>query len=201
MAKYKRGSGKTGRVNMRRVEGGWENQHGVVFTDKERRAIKKATDASMAKRQAEYQMWLDSPVYVNGNKVADHRRNLDTMGKKPEFIVAEQSYDLQEFTSRDEFNRYMKKQERIATGRYERDKMRLYKRNFMTSLKNVYGDDAKDVIHKIQFMPQDEFYKRILQDERLEIKYAPSDQKIDGRLDEIRHALTMELKDEDGFNN
>lgn len=198
---YVRGSGKTGRVNMRRVEGGWMNQHGVVFTDAERRAMKKATAASNAKRAAEIAAWSEQPHMVGGRQMAPDKSQLRLMGKETEFIVARQHGDFQRFKTPEDFAKYMKKQERIVSGEYERDKIRLYKRNFTQSLLNTYGDAAKDIAMKVRMMKPEEYMRMVANDERLEIRYVPSDVKVDGRLDELRQALGMKLKDEDFYDD
>lgn len=197
MAKYVRGSGKTGRVNMKRVEGGWMNQHGVVFTDKERRAMKRATAKSNAKRAAEVAAWTEQPHMVGGTQMAADKSQLRLMGKETEFIVSHQHGDIQKFKSTEDFTKYMQKQARIASGEYEREKIRLYKRNFTQSLLNTYGDQAKDIAMKVRMMKPEEYMRMVANDERLEIRYVPSDVKVDGRLDELRQALGMKLKDED----
>ena len=196
MGKYVRGSGKTGRVNMKRVDGGWMNQHGVVFTDAERRAMKKATAASNAKRAAELAAWSEQPHMVGGRQMAPDKSQLRLMGKETEFIVAQQHGDFQRFKTLEDFAKYMKKQERIASGEYERDKIRLYKRNFTQSLLQTYGESAKDIAMKVRMMKPDEYMRMVANDERLEIRYVPSDVKVEGRLDELRQALGMKLKDE-----
>lgn len=197
MAKYVKGSGKTGRINMKRVTGGWMNQHGVVFTDKERRAMRKATKASNAKRAAELAAWSEQPHMVGGRQMTPDKSQLRLMGKETEFIVSQQHGDIQKFKTRVDFAKYMKKQERIASGEYERDKIRLYKRNFMQSLVNVYGDAAKDIAMRVRMMKPEEYMRMVANDERLEIRYVPSDVKVDGRLDELRQALGMKLKDDE----
>lgn len=196
MGKYVRGSGKTGRINMKRVDGGWMNQYGVVFTDAERRAMRKATKASNAKRAAEVAAWEAQPHNVGGTELAPNKTQLLTMGKEPEFIVAQQHGNAQKFKNKAEFEKYMRKQERIMSGEYEVEKIRLYKRNFTDALLQTYGDQAKDIAMKIRTMKPKEYMQMVANDERLEIRYAPSHEKIEGRLNEIRQALGMKLKDE-----
>lgn len=196
MGKYVRGSGKTGRINMKRVEGGWMNQHGVVFTDAERRAMKRATRKSNKKRAAEVAAWEAQPHMVGNVELSPDKSQLLTMGKEPEFIVAQQHGNPQKFRTKADFVKYMKKQERIASGEYEREKIRLYKRNFTDALLQTYGDSAKDIAMKIRMMPPEEYMRKVANDERLEIRFVPSTEKVDGRLNELRQALGMKLKDE-----
>lgn len=189
MAGYVKGSGKTGRKNMRQVEPGlWENEHGVRFTTAERRAIKRAEAKSNLLREKQIAE-LGPPT--------ERKNQLQLMGKKEhDFILTRQDKPLQKFRSRQQFENYMDKQSAIHSGDYQLEKARLYKRNFMNSLRDVYGDEAKDIIHKVKFMDPMEYMKMVDKDEVLEISYVPSDRVISGRLNELRNHLGMKLKPE-----
>ena len=193
---YVRGSGKTGRVNMRRVDGGWMNQHGVVFTDEERKALDKAVKLSNRQREKEVQADKARPRMVAGKVIEEDKNQLHLMKKENEFIVSRQSKDMQRFKSMGDYENYMRKQSAIQSGEYAIDKARAYKSNFMNSLRNTYGDEAKDIINKVRRMNPKKYIELVGSDEVLEIRYAPSDQKTQGRLNEIRQALGMKQVDE-----
>lgn len=193
---YKRGSGKTGRVNMKRVDGGWMNQHGVVFTDEERKALKKAVQLSNKQREKEVSQDMQRPRKVAGQVIEENKGQLHIMGKENEFIVSRQSHDMQKIKSRKDYDNFMRKQEAIQSGDYALDKARAYKRNFMQSLKDTYGDEATDIINKVRRMNPKKYIEMVGSDEVLEIRYAPSTQKTQGRLNEIRQALGMKQVDE-----
>ena len=189
MAKYKKGSGKTGRKNMRQVEPGlWENEHGVRFTTAERRAWKRAEKKSNELREKQIAE-LGEPT--------KRKTQLQLMGKaEHDFIITRQDKPLQKFRSRANFENYMAKQKAIHTGEYQLEKARAYKRNFINSLLDVYGPDAKDIAMKVRMMDPMEYMKMIDKDEVLEISYVDSKTKTPGRLQQLRSHLGMKLKDE-----
>lgn len=161
-----------------------KNKWGVEFTEAERKALITATNRSNAMRNKDL---------AKLNKV---ETQLYTFGKESDFILSRQSDDLQRFKSRDAFENYMKKQEAIHSGEYIADKARAYKHNFTKSLLETYGDDAKDIAMKIRMMPPEQYIKMVAENEKLEIRYVPSDMKVAGRLNQLRAELGMKLKDE-----
>lgn len=189
MAGYVKGSGKTGRKNMRQVEPGlWENEYGVRFTTAERRALKRAEQKSQAIREKQIAE-MGTPT--------EHQSQLRLMGKEEnEFIISRQDKPLQKFKSRESFEKYLEKQARIHSGEYQLERARLYKRNFINSLMDTYGDDAKDIAMKVRMMKPDEYMKMVAGDEVLEISYVPSDMYVSGRLNQLRAHLGMKLKDD-----
>ena len=189
MAGYVKGSGKTGRKNMRQVEPGvWENEHGVKFTTAERRAIKRAEAKSNLLREKQIAE-LGPPT--------ERKTQLQLMGKQEhEFILTHQNKPLQKFRSREQFENYMDKQSAIHSGEYQIEKARLYKRNFINSLLDVYGPEAKDIAMKVRMMDPMEYMKMVDKDEVLEISYVDSKSKTPGRLQQLRNHLGMKLKDE-----
>lgn len=195
-AGYQVGSGKTGRKNLKRVDGGWQNQYGVVFTDKERRKLEYEVRKSNKRRDDLLEADKAKPRTVAGNIIDEDKSQLHKMGKDNEFIVSRQSHSLQKFQSKKEYDNYIRKQQAIQSGEYELDKARAYKRNFLQSLKDTYGDEAKDIYNKVRRMNPGKYIEMVGSDEVLEIRYAPSDQKVQGRLNEIRKALGMNQVDE-----
>lgn len=193
---YRKGSGKTGRKNMKRVKGGWQNQHGVVFTDAERKALNRAVAKSNRQRKKALEAERGKPHIAGGKVVSKDKSQLLLMGKESPFIVSQQSSSMQKFKSKEDFEKYLDKQERIHSGEYYREKARLYKRNFMNSLRDTYGDDAKDIINKVRRMNPEKYMEMVANDETLEISFVPSDDVVAGRLNQLREALGMEQKDE-----
>ena len=178
--------------NLRRVDGGYKNQHGVTFTEEQKKALERAVNRSNYRRKKMSVEFYGPPttkrpdpnqLYLMG---ADHS----------DFIISRQSKSLQRFKSIEEYEQFMDKQARIQSGEYFRDKARLYKRNFITSLMETYGDEAKDIAMKIRMMKPEEYMKKVASDEVLEIRFVPSDMLVSGRLNQLRAALGMKLKDE-----
>lgn len=190
---YIRRSGGSDR--LRKVPGGFQNKYGVTFTEAQKQAIEAATKRSNLIRGAAIRKEKKEALMTQGRKQGD-KSQLRLMGKENEFIISRQDSSLQRFRSVEEFEGFLRKQERIHSGEYVRDKARLYKRNFMDSLLATYGEEAMDIVMKVRMMKPEEYIKLVGQNEVLEIRFVPSDQKISGRLNQLRDALGMKRKDE-----
>lgn len=184
------GGRQPGRKNLERVDGGYKNQYGIVFTEEQKMALSRAVDRSNYQRKK--MLKVEDELNVGVKDVGQLR----TMGKESVYSIARQSKSLQRFKSMEDFELYMDKQERIQSGEYQLERARLYKRNFTESLLNTYGDEARDIAMKIRTMKPDEYMKKVAGDEVLEISYVPSDRKVQGRLNQLREHLGMKQKDE-----
>lgn len=188
---YIRGSGKTGRINMKRVEGGWMNQHGVIFTPEERKALQRANKASNKIREKQI---------AEVEALNPEATQLRLMGKESDFIITQQSKTLQRFKSLEEYEQYMDKQARIRSGEYLEDRTRLYKSNYMKAIDNVFGDEGVGVKMKIRMMKPEKFRELVetLGDE-MAIGYIYDPQARIGKLNKIRSLLGMRELEEDPF--
>lgn len=182
-----RGGRSKGRKNLVKTDSGVINQHGVAFTYEEKKALERAVKRSNYRRKK---------MKAEEEKLNPHAQQLRLMGTESDFIISRQSASLQRFKTRKEYENYMKKQERIQSGKYLVDRARLYKRNFTKSLLETYGAEAKDIAMKIRMMKPEEYMRKVASDERLEIRFVPSDMKASGRLNQLRAALGMKLKDD-----
>lgn len=188
--KQYQGGRQKGRRNLERVDGGLKNQHGVVFTEAQKKALERAVNSSNRKRKK---------MMAEEDKLNPNAPQLRLMGKESDFIITRQSKSLQQFRSMADYENYLKKQQAIQSGEYLRDRARLYKRNFTNALLNTYGPEARDIAMKIRMMKPEEYMKMVAANEELEIRYQPSDMKQTGRLNQLRTILGMRLKD-DGFD-
>lgn len=195
--KYNRGRQK-GRKNLKRTDtGGFVNQYGVTFTEDEKRNLVNAVNRANRKRNKMLKQSATLPRMVSGKPTGDTVGSLQLMGKESDFILAKKTKSLQRFQSREQYENYMKTLERVNSKDYVNDRIRLYKRNHMKALENVYGDDAKDVIMKIRMMKPDEYMKMVTQDEDLEIGYVYDPSARAGKLNKIRASMGMKLKEEE----
>lgn len=196
-----RGGRKKGSGNLTKTAGGYVNQHGVSFTAEQKKALEKAVDKSNYRRkkmlEAEGQLDRLSGGQPTGQKVAQ----LQLMGKESDFIITRQSKSLQQFKSMEDFEKFMGKQERIASGEYLEEKTRAYKRNHMAALKNVFGDSAKDVIMKIRMMKPEDYRRLIQSEENLEVSYIYDPSTMGAKLNQIRTSLGMAEKYEDEYED
>lgn len=185
--KQYRGGRKPGTKNLKKVDGGYKNQYGVIFSEGQKKALERAVNRSNYKRKK---------MLAEEDKLNPNANQLRLMGKESDFIISRQSKSLQRFKSMAEFESYMDKQARIQSGEYLVEKARLYKRNFTKSLLETYGDEAKDIAMKIRMMKPADYMRMVASNEVLEIRYAPSDMPLSGRLNQLRAALGMKLKEE-----
>ena len=181
--------------NLKRVEGGYQNQYGVTFSEEQKKALERAVRRSNYKRDKQIKA-EDAMVTPSGRSNAQLR----IMGKESDFIIARQSRSLQGFKSMADYEAFMDKQARIQSGEYLNDRTRLYKANHMQALKNVFGDDAKDVIMKIRMMKPEKYREMLQKDEFLEVSYVYDPSALSGKLNQIRQSLGMKTKEDDIFS-
>lgn len=183
-----RGGRKKDVPNLKKVPGGLRNQHGVVFTPEQKRALERAVDRSNYRRKKQL------------SEVSELTNQLHLMGKESDFIITRQSKSLQRFKSMEEFEQYMDKQARIQSGEYLEDRTRLYKANYMKAIDNVFGEAGKGVKMKVRMMKPEKFRELVetLGDE-MEIGYIYDPQARMGKLNKIRSLLGMRELEEDPF--
>lgn len=170
--------------NLKKVEGGYRNQHGVIFTPEQKKELEKAVRRSNYVRDKQI-----------GAKFKNESPLKAYLSQESDFIITRQSRSLQGFKSMEEYEKFMDKQARIQSGEYLDDKTRLYKRNHMQALENVFGDDAKDVIMKIRMMPVSKYREMIQGDIFLEVNYIYDPSSLTGKLNQIRRSLGMKEKE------
>lgn len=200
-----RGGRQAGRKNLKRVDGGLQNQFGVVFTPEEKKALEQAVNTANRKRARMLEQEAKLPRMVGGKDTGDTVASLQLMGKESDFILQRKTKSLQRFQTKEDYNRYMKNLERVNNRDYITERVRLYKRNHMKAIENAYGDEAKDVLMKIRMMKPAEYMRMVQSDEMLEINYIYDPSARSGKLNQLRGSLGMKLKEEpldddgDGF--
>lgn len=187
-----RGGRSEGRKNLKRVDGGLQNQHGVVFTREQKRALERAVERSnyRVKKQKEEVRKLRSP------ERRWQENQLSLMGKESDFIITRQSKSLQQFKSMADYEAFMVKQARIQSGDYLDDRTRLYKRNYMKAVMNELGD--KGIAMRVRMMKPEDFRKLVEEKgDDMEIHFVYSPMEKIGRINTIRRILGMKLVDEE----
>ena len=186
-----RGGRVKGRSNLKKVDGGYVNKHGVTFTEKQKKDLERSVNRSNYRRKK---------MQAEVDKLNPENAQLRLMGKESDFIISRQPKSLQRFKSMDEYNKFMDKQAKIQSGEYLDEKTRAYKRNYMKALDNAFGDDAKDIKMKVRMMKPEEFRKMVESDEMAEIGYVYDPQARAGKLNQIRSSFGMKQKEEDVFS-
>ena len=191
-----RGGRVAGRPNLKKQGGLLINQYGVAFTEEERKALTNAVNNVNRKRSKMLKEAAKLPRMVAGRETGDTVASLQLMGKESDFILAKKTKSLQRFQSRKQFDQYMKTLERVNKKDYVGERIRLYKRNHMKALENAFGADAKDVMMKIRMMKPADYMKMIEQDETLEISYVYDPSEASAKLNQMRAAMGMKLKED-----
>lgn len=191
------GGRKKGSKNLKKTEdGNLLNQHGVEFTPEEKKALERAVNRANITRMKMLEAEGNLPRMSGGKETGEKVKNLQAMGKESDFIISRRHKSLQKFKSKADYEYYMKDLERVNSPTYLDDRIRLYKKNHMKAIENVFGDDAKDVVMKIRMMKPKEYMELIQKDEDLEVSYVYDPSALAGKLNTIRKALEMKLKEE-----
>lgn len=192
-----RGGRKKGTKNLKRLDDGkLQNQHGVIFTEAEKKALERLANSANAKRRAMLKQEATLPRRVMGIDTGQTVGQLQLMGKESDFIITRKSKSLQKFNSREEYERYIDYLKKVNSRDYITERIRQYKRNHMKALENAFGDDAKDIIMKIRMMKPKDYMKMVQSNEDLEISYIYDPSARDGKMNQIRASLGMKLKEE-----
>lgn len=191
-------SNRKGRKNLTRLEsGGVVNQHNVQISAADLKRFRSEVTKANRKRKKLLEENAPLPRKFAGKNTGDTLNSLQLMGRESDFILAKKSASLQRFKTRKEFDNYLANLERVNNPNYVTERIRDYKRNFTRSLQETYGwDAAKDIIMKVRTMKPEQYMRLVESDETLEISFVPSDVKVEGRLNQLRAALGMKLKDE-----
>lgn len=195
--KQYRGGRKKGTKNLKRLDDGRiQNEHGVVFTEAEKKALERLVNSANAKRTKMLKMEATLPRMVRGVDTGQTIGQLQLMGKESDFIITRKSKSLQRFNTRADFDKYMSYLEKVNRKDYIRDRIRQYKRNHQRALQNVFGDSSKDVQMKIRMMKPNDYMRMVASNEEMEISYIYDLQQLEGKLNQIRASLHMKLKEE-----
>lgn len=186
-----RGGRGAGKKNLKKVPGGLQNKHGVIFTPEQKKALEKAVNRSNYRRQKQL---------AEADRLNPNHSQLRLMGKESDFIVTRQSKSLQRFKSMEEYEAFMDKQARIQSGEYLEDKTRLYKANYMKAIDNVFGDAGAGVRMKVRMMKPEKFRELVeTMGDEMEIGYIYDPQARMGKLNKIRSILGMRELEEDPY--
>lgn len=200
--KYKNTGGRSGRKNLKTLsDGSVRNQHGVVFTLADKKKLESAVNMANRKRKKQLKEVATMPRKVRGVDTGDTVATKLEMGYESDFIISPKTKSLQRFTSREQFNKYMKHLKDVNSPDYLDNRTRLYKRNYMEALKRVHGDDAKDIVMKVRMMKPADFRRMVEQEEFIEINdiYAPEDKASE--RERIRASFGMKSKEDDAWEN
>ena len=186
-----RGGRQSGRKNLTRVDGGYRNQHGVVFSEEQKKTLDRAVNKSNYIRK---KMLAEEKLNPNASQ-------LRLMGKESDFIITRQSKSLQRFKTMEEFESYLDKQSRIHSGQYLEDKTRLYKQNYIKAVRDQLEDEG--IAMRIRMMKPEDFRKLVeTMGDDMEISYVYDPSTKVARRNKIRSLIGLrEVDEEDPFYN
>lgn len=182
-------------------DGSITNQHGVKITAEEKRALESAVVRANRKRSQMLKEVATLPRSVRGKPTGDTVATKLEFGYESDFIITKKTKSLQRFTSKAQFNKYMKYLERVNSDDYLNIMTRQYKRNYITALENVHGENAKDIAMKVRMMKPEKFRELIEKEELIEINDIYHEDDKAAARERLRASFGMKSKDEDAFYN
>ena len=189
---YRGGRGQ-GRKNLVRVDGGYRNQHGVTFTEEEKKALETAVNTANRKRNR----MMKAEANATGQSVEIMR----IMDKESDFILAPKTKSLQRFKSKEAYENYLANVRNVNRREYIDERTVQYRENYNTALDNAFGDEAQDIKDKLNSMSPKEYREFVAEaDDTLEIGYIYLPSRRTEKLNEIRSKLgldTVEVPDDE----
>lgn len=180
-----RGGRQGGRKNLVRVEGGYRNQHGVTFTEEEKKALETAVNTANRKRNR----MLKAEADATGQSV----EVLRIMDKESDFILAPKTKSLQRFKSKEAYENYLANLQNVNRREYVDERTIQYRENYNTALDNAFGDEANDIKEALNNMSPKEYREFVAEaDDVLEIGYIYLPSRRTEKLNEIRSKLGLE---------
>lgn len=173
------------------------NKEGVVFTPEEKKLFEQKVNSVNRKRNRQLKELAKQPRNTGGIKRNDVVGNVQSMGKEGDFIIAKRSKSLHSFTSREQFETRMKNLNRVLDRDYLDMRIQLYKDNYIKALENTFGDDASDIVVKINSMSLKEYREMVEKDELLEINYIYGPEQRNAKLQQIRTSFNIPLKEDE----
>ena len=174
-----------------------KNKHGVSITLEEKKELERLVNQANRNRNKQLSESKELPRRYMGRDTGQTLGDLQLMGQESDFILSQKTANVDVHKSRRDFDNYMRNLRRVTSPDYLNMRIRAYKQNFTKSLIEVYGwDAAKDIAMKVRMMKPEDYMRMVESDETLEISFVPSDQYVQGRLNQIRQALGMRLKEE-----
>lgn len=187
---------RKGRKNLNRAGDSFFNEHRVEITVEEKRQLENLVRKVNRKREKQIDEWLEKPYTPSGvdtglkNKdrhaFASDRRFIDD-----DFILSRRSASLQRFKTREQFDAYIERLEKVTSEGYMEERTAQYQENYITALGNVFGEQSEDVAEYIRSLSPDEFRELVQKDEIREISFIYDPKRAHEKLEAIRHSYGL----------
>lgn len=183
MAK-KKGPGRSG-PNLKRTDDYIINQHGVKITHEEARQLRNIV-ARVNYRAAKMEKQFEGqPLYFGGQQLQENRQQLKLMGEEMDIMIRKRSAALQGFTSKKQFNAYLRNAQRAADVDYLDYRAKLYKKNLQEAIKKEFGmypELTKGLDMRIRMMKPKDVIKLVGSNRAFQISYVYS---AEGKLSQL----------------
>lgn len=189
---------KKGQKNMKKVAGYIVNNHGVTFTEKEKKAlIYKVNSANRKRKRMLEEEGAILRVVAGKPTKKTIAETTGAFGYESDMVLHKKSKSLDKFRSRKEFDTYMNVLERVTKRDYIDKRMELYKENHGKAFETVFdeehmAEDMKKIKEKIDKMSLKEYKKYVMNDEIMYIEYMYTKEEKDFKLTQIKNALGIE---------
>lgn len=165
MAK-KKGQGKLKRTSR----GSVILPNGQRITPKEQKALRSAVNSANRKRKR----LLESLP-------PEAKRKYRDFGVETDFVMRKKSTSLNRFRNKNEFNKYLRSVQKIASGEFEKHRAEQYKRNYIQALRRTFNSKANEAIRKVREMDLKTFRRKVESEELEDIGYVyydPNNEKL-----------------------
>lgn len=164
---------RKGAPNLKRENGAIINKHGVRITEAEKRELKSLATIANRNRKKIIAETDNLPRTFAGKQLGDTTlADMRKMGVESDFYVAKKHTRLHQFETRKSFDTYIQNLRRVTSPNYLDDRARLYKRNYIEALQELYGkEQTKGIAMKIRTMPPQAYSKMVMSEEMAEIEY------------------------------
>ena len=193
MAQYRKGR-KKGTKNLVKTATGFRNQWGVEFTREEKKALEIAVNSVNRKRKKQLEQLAQLPRLNSSGDIIGTALDTVIFDKDSDFIVHQRSKSLQGFQTRGQFTRYLKSAQYAASRDWVKDRMSLYKDNYVKAVEKMLMPEGADIVQKVKSMSVTEFMRIMPTVDVLEIWYPYTEEEMVGKCEAIRAALGIPSK-------
>jgi hypothetical protein len=185
----KRGLHRKGSKNLIKLNGDLVNQHGVVFTEAEKKALEYKVNSAMAKRR---RILKDKNSAVRTILGVPQDYTVGQDFDSNDFMMSKKSKSLNKFKTRQAYEIYMNNLERITKKDYIDKKLQTYKNNFETAIKKTFGSDGNKAIKQLQKMSLSDFTNLVNSEMYARIQYIYSKEEYQVSLEVLNTILGVE---------
>lgn len=146
---------------------------GFQITEDEYREMRNLVKRVNRKRDKMIKDIADKPLFYGLRKLDEDRNQLRLMGEEDEITIRKRSSSMQQFKTKKEFDFFVRNLRKADSTDYVDYRVKLYKRNYMTALKNRYPDHpdlVNGILMKVRTMKPEKFAEFLTEDRLAQIK-------------------------------